>query len=126
MAKEVKLYPMVANRDVVVSSVRGHTIAFKKDVPQHVPKALHEQCLAVGILFEDGDDADAHEPANEVTNQDEQIKEAMMSILLANDPDTYTASSMPKLDVLSERAGVTVDAATRARLWKEVKAEAEV
>ena len=45
-----KYFPHVSNRDIVVHSILGHSIAFEKGVPTHVPKALHAEVMEKGIL----------------------------------------------------------------------------
>ena len=40
----------VLNRNKTVSSTKGHTIEFIKDVPTHVPAEMHSEVMAIGAI----------------------------------------------------------------------------
>ena len=47
---------LVLNRNYVLTTTKGHSVAFEKGKPTHVPPAIYQEALAIGAIPPDGAD----------------------------------------------------------------------
>lgn len=113
----------VSYRDIVVSSVFGHSIEFKKGEPTQCPPMMHAELLAQGILPED---PLTEEPVVEGTQapQDPQAREAALfaafeKVALRNVREEFTGTGVPHLSVLEKELGWKVDGKERDVSFKK-------
>ena len=50
---------LVLNRNYVLTTTKGHSVAFEKGKPTHVPPAIYQEALAIGAIPPDGADRGA-------------------------------------------------------------------
>ena len=112
------------NRDKVVASEKGHAVSFAKGEPTHVPPEMYDEVMAVGAVPED-ELAEPVKTGKEVPTDEREREEVIMpvlaSILLRNDRDDFTASGVPKVEVISAGAGFRVSDRERSALWEKLK-----
>lgn len=131
----MKKQSFVSPRNIVVTSLLGHSIEFKKGVPNaDVPKALYEEVMEKGILpcddkgnVLDSDtpemEAIAPEPIKIVLRPkdkveiDEKVLEVMKILVENNDASDFTAAGMPSARVISRHLGWAVDTKDVRALW---------
>lgn len=118
----------VMNRDLMLNSVHGHTVDFKKGVPTHVPPALVREVVAAGGLPPDGEQvvlADAGGKDMGPEDKDDRfamIFAAFEQIITKNDRDDFTAGNAPHAKAVSKAVGWDVSAAERDQAWADFKA----
>jgi hypothetical protein len=113
----------VSYRDIVVSSVMGHSIEFKKGVPTQCPPTMHAELLAIGIVPEE---PMVEEPVVEGVQapQDPEVRkkqlfEVFEKVALRNKRDDFTAKGMPHLSVLAKELGWAVEGKERDAVFQE-------
>ena len=47
---------LVLNRNYVLTTTKGHSVAFEKGKPTHVPPAIYQEALAIGAIPPDGEE----------------------------------------------------------------------
>ena len=52
---------LVLNRNYVLTTTKGHSVAFEKGKPTHVPPAVYQDALALGAIPPDGEDPQVEE-----------------------------------------------------------------
>ena len=115
----------VMNRDLTLNSIHGHSIAFKKGVTTHVPKALIPEVVAAGGLPPDGEQVVLEDPVDKDKGpEDAGERQIMMiaafeEIIARNNRDDFTAGNTPHAKALSKVLGWTVSAAERDAAWAE-------
>ncbi len=130
-----KLHLFVSNRDIVLHSIQGHSIAFEKGIPTHVPRALHSEAMEKGILPVDdkGESLPAgtvpdpkpipvitlspEDPADRV----EAIKAACEAIYARNSSTDFNAGGAPTSKAVTAALGWKVEAKEIAPIWQEIK-----
>lgn len=116
------------NRNFTVSSVSGHSIAFKKGEPTYVPKAMHHEVLALGavpageasvddIKFDDQDTGPEAIAPHDPAERNEVIKMALADIKTKNSRDDFTATGKPKAKVVTTALGFEVSAREIEEQW---------
>lgn len=121
---------MTMPRDFVVSSTRGHTVAFKKDAPIHVPEdaALIEQCCRYGAQYAAGaqpvviplkDGKKGPTLPATIEDRTRVIGEllAEMRDNAAEHRENFTASGRPNAKFVSRSVGFEVPADEVERVW---------
>lgn len=116
---------LVTNRDVRVSSTKGHTVHFKKGEPCDVPDIILNECLAVGAIPADGEALPEEEvvvatPAPEGAARQDSILTAMRVMQARNDRGDFTAAGLPNTKVLMKETGFEVKANEIPALWDMV------
>jgi hypothetical protein len=115
----------VMNRDRTVPSTLGHVIEFKKDIPTHVPKALHQMVMEAGAVPEEeleDDPRDAKSPKGATAPEDgderkSQILTAMELIADENKAESFSAGGVPSAKALQAALGWKVTEQERKELW---------
>jgi hypothetical protein len=126
--KEAKQYMFVLNRDKTISGTSGHSIEFKKGVPVHVPREMHETVLEKGAVPADELDLEPpkrSEVPNEQVDRDILIKAAMEQIVERNTRDEFAANGAPSRDAIAKIVGFTVNKKECDELWKKLQAGEE-
>jgi len=114
-------------RNLTVSSVSGHSIAFKKNEPTYVPKSMHHEVLAIGaqpadakvedIEFDDQAKGPEKVAPVDPAERNELIKMALADIKTRNVRDEFTATGKPKAKVVATALGFEVAAREIDELW---------
>jgi hypothetical protein len=104
----------VLNRNHVLVSKMGHSVAFRKGEPTFVPPAIVHEALAIGatavgdtpdVLPEDQVDKTPVDPAERV----KAIDEAILAIVATNDRMDFTAAGTPTAKAIERITGFDVD-----------------
>lgn len=115
------------NRDKVVNSNKGHVIEFVKGVPTYVPKEVWEEALAVGAqpVEEINMDADEVKKSNAPNGEEREllITAALEQTSEKNMPNDFTATGVPKTDVISDIVGFKVKADELKALWVKLQSD---
>jgi hypothetical protein len=113
----------VSYRDIIVSSVMGHSIEFKKGVPTPCPPTMHAELIAMGIMPEE---PMVEEPVDEATQapQDPVAYEAAVfaafdKIVLRNTREDFTGTGVPHLGPMEKALGWKIDSKARDALYKK-------
>lgn len=112
------------NRDYTLISTMGHSVAFTKGVPVHVPPIMYKAALGIGAV-----PADGTEPAleNEKTSDSAPIDPGeragviyavIMQMVEDNINDEFTAANAPKETAVSKRVGFKVQTKELKPLWQ--------
>ncbi len=129
----------VTNRDFVLRSVLGHSIAFKKNVPQDVPRSLHAEALERGALpcdekgnlLPDSEQVEVKIDANDIKpslapedgeKQTDDIKTAIRLIVERNKPSDF-AGPTPSAAAVSGVVGYPVSQKDVRKVWESVRSE---
>lgn len=114
------------NRNKVVTSTKGHTIEFIKDVPVRVPPEMHSEVMAIGAIPCDElpaeDEVKTAEP-NDPTERKNLIKKTMEQLVIRDKREDFTASGLPDVRALKELMGFGINHKERDALWAELQAE---
>lgn len=113
MKTSTEQIPMKLNRNFVLRTLYGHTIAFKKGETVNVPRICYKDAIACGAERADGSDvSDAFEEPKvkeAITNpidRAELIEKHYLDLVEENNPDNFTATGLPKVAVMKERTGM--------------------
>lgn len=116
-------YMYVSYRDIVVSSVTGHSIEFKKGVAMKCPPSMHAELIAIGIQPVE---PMVDEPVVEGTQapQDPIAFEAAVyaafdKIVLRNAREDFTGTGVPHLSPMEKELGFKIDSKARDTLFKK-------
>ena len=112
------------NRNRTITSLMGHSIAFKKGELTYVPKEMYADAVAAGAIPENELEEDEKPVAKTELTADERknaIFSAFAAIVEKNDRESFTGNGLPDAKVVSSLTGFTVSAAERATLWTEFK-----
>lgn len=114
----------ILNRDHVLASTLGHSIAFERGVPQHVPPSLYAEAVGIGAIPED--DLPQPEPTGIVEPQEPHLREAALfaafgKIVLAGKTNDFTAGGVPRDKAMERELGWPVDTKETAEAWKKFK-----
>lgn len=109
----------VLNRDKILASVMGHTIAFKKGEPTHVPRECANEALAIGAIPEE-EIVDNERPSYPTDPEVRKaaIFEVFEKIILTNNPDDFTAGNAPRTQSVSRMLGWDVTSSERDLVWE--------
>lgn len=119
----------VSARKFDLVTTLGHVIAFEKNTPTHVPKALHREAISQGCVAVDGD-VDMEDKKEEVVVLDPAERTEMIKMVLAdmkerNVSDEFTATGLPKVKIVALASSVPdVTAAEISGLWEALNADA--
>jgi hypothetical protein len=124
---------MTLNRDYVLATNKGHSIAFKKDVPTHVPGIVYQNAIAIGAVPSDGDAPNVLPPEDDeappITDADDRTKHIMGAIeklVARNERGDFTAAGAPAVDAVFDLTGFRAQAKEIAVVWqayRDAKAE---
>jgi len=119
----------VMNRDVVVTSDLGHTIAFEKGKPVYVPPPLRQKVREMGgastqeEVVSEASEEKAEPVGDERTTA---IQVALEKMKNRNGPNDFTATNRPKTATLIKEVGFDVSAQERDVVWDTMLAEGQI
>ena len=116
---------LTLNRDYVLTTIKGHAIAFKKGEPTHVPASCYQDAIAIGAQPADGSDPnvledkkDSKAPADPA-ERSLLILAAIEKIVAGNERKDFTAAGSPTVKAVERELGFDVDAREVAAVWQE-------
>jgi hypothetical protein len=116
----------ILNRDKVLSSIKGHTIEFKKGEPTYVPVDMHSEAMAIGAM-PTGDLPDEPEieggAPTDPAERERVIMEAMEQLVLRNQRGDFIASGLPNVAALKDLMGFSIHHKERDTVWTKVQAK---
>lgn len=117
---------MVMNRDITVSGLSGHAIAFKKNIPVHVPPEMMEDVMAKGAIPAEGQEMPEVEEKKPVSvpvgiRRKEVFFEEFGKMVDENNRNDFNAHGVPKSTVMKNNLGFHVDSIEVRDLWNEYK-----
>lgn len=121
----MSLKKMILNRDHTHTSLKGHSVEFKKGEPVNVPVALYQEVLAIGAVDADGSDPDVQsDNKNKHTPRDPAernplILMAIEDLVAKNDRGDFTAAGLPKAAAVSKVADFKVEVKEIEAVWNE-------
>ena len=116
---------LVLNRDYVLTTLKGHSIAFKKGEPTHVPASCYQDAIAIGAQPEDGSDPNVLEDPkvskapSDPAERNPLILAAIEKIVAGNERKDFTAAGSPTVRAVERELGFDVDAREVAAMWQE-------
>jgi len=126
----------VSNRDVNIGTVYGHSVFFKKGVPQTAPRAIHHILVERGIFPVDQDGEVQAEKAADLTEvpttglkmapedahvRADEIVKAMRVIIKRNNAKDFSGST-PAAPAVSDLLGWRVDQKEVRQAWEKNRA----
>lgn len=120
-----ELPKLVLNRDYVLTTTKGHAIAFKKGEPTHVPAAVYQDAIAIGAQPADGSDPNVLEDKKDSkapvdpAERNPLILAAIEKIVAGNERKDFTAAGSPTAKAVEREVGFDVDAREVATVWQE-------
>jgi hypothetical protein len=138
MATAAQQYLFVSNRNIVLGSIMGHSIEFRKGVPTHVPRSMHSEVLEKGIircdakgapLDEEATAATLPEPkaANEAPEEASDRADAILAVIKRvverNNSKDFSAGGVPLAAVVTAQLGWRVDQTEIRPIWNKYKPE---
>lgn len=116
---------LTLNRDYVLTTTKGHVIAFKKGEPTHVPASCYQDALAIGAQPADGSDPNVLEDRKEgkapadPAERSPLILAAIEKIVASNERKDFTAAGSPTVKAVERELGFDVDSREVATVWQE-------
>lgn len=111
-------------RDFMLRSTTGHMVKFEANVVRDVPPACIEEAITVGAVFADGSAFIPREerPKGEEPKYGFEREEDIYRVCMAiSNPDSFTASGIPKLDVVCKELGYGVDRKEINKVWRKIQ-----
>lgn len=120
-----ELPKLVLNRNYVLATTKGHTIAFKKGEPTYVPASVYQDAIAIGAQPEDGSDPNVlkdEKPGTAPADPAERnplILAVIEKLVAGNERKDFTAAGSPTVKAVERELGFDVDAREIATVWQE-------
>lgn len=116
----------VLNRDYVLRTTKGHSIAFKKGQPVYVPSIIERDAVMIGAECVDGDVKMLDDEAVVIEMSPEERREKLLSAFRAletrNAREDFTGTGQPAVKAVEKLSGVDTDRTEISALWDEYKA----
>jgi hypothetical protein len=115
---------LVLNRDFVLTTTKGHSVAFKKGEPTHVPPAIYQEALGIGAMPPDGeapqveDEGKKAQAPSDPAERGPLILAAIEKLVETNERDDFTAAGSPAVDAVTKLVGFKVQAKEVATVWQ--------
>lgn len=119
---------MKMNRTTTLRSTKGYIVVFEASKPTPVPSLVIEEAIGIGAAFCE-EDAD-YVPNNNVNTKEqplfgfertEALTKACTGIIERNAPDEFTSTGLPKMKVLEEEIGFSVDRKEVNTVWAAIQ-----
>ena len=116
---------LVLNRNYVLTTTKGHSVAFEKGVPTHVPPAIYQEALTIGAIPPDGEDPhveDVVKTDNAPSDPAERaplILDAIEKLVAENARENFTAAGSPTVDAVTKAVGFKVQSKEIATVWQQ-------
>jgi hypothetical protein len=117
----------VLNRDYVLRTTMGHTIAFKRGEPTWVPPVIERDAIAIGAERADNGKTELLVPEPVENNLSfeqlrEQLRAAFELLVEKNDAADFTSQGVPRIPVLEKMLETNVDRRDVLEAWTEFRA----
>lgn len=111
------------HKNLVVSSLLGHSVSFIKGELTHVPQEMYKDVLAVGAIPETELEEDEVKPAIVMGPEErkELIFAAFTTLVEKNERESFTGNGAPHGKAVATITGFSVDAKERDTLWAEFR-----
>ena len=116
---------LVLNRNYVLTTTKGHSVAFEKGVPTHVPPAIYQEALTIGAIPPDGEDPhveDVVKTDNAPSDPAERaplILDAIEKLVAENARENFTAAGSPTVDAVTKAVGFKEQSKEIATVWQQ-------
>lgn len=121
---------VVANRNVTLSTLKGHTIRFYKGIPKMCPNVVLEDAIAIGILPTDDADLPHGKTGGGIlpeaavgSERVRQIREVVQALVDRNWRDDFTASGIPNINTVGDALGYKIEQDELGRVWQTIRQE---
>lgn len=115
---------LVLNRNFTLNTTKGHSVAFVKGKPTHVPPAVYQEALGIGAMPPDGSDPVIEEvvktdkaPADPAERAS-VILSAIEKLVAENARESFTAAGVPAADAVTKLVGFKVQTKEIAPVWQ--------
>lgn len=128
MTKPAPEHMFVLNRNHTHASVHGHSVAFVKNEPVYVPRALWTEVRGIGAI--PLAEAEVHESAGPVEPTDvneraDAIKTVMRDMVTEGRREDFAANGSPHSKVISTKLGWKVERKEAEAVWLDLQREME-
>jgi hypothetical protein len=116
---------LVLNRNYTLTTTKGHSVAFVKGQPTHVPPAIYKEALAIGAMPPDGEEPMIEEDVrtdnapSDPADRAVLILAAIEKLVAENARDNFTAAGSPTVGAVSGLVGFRVQAKEVATVWQQ-------
>ena len=116
---------LVLNRNYVLTTTKGHSVAFEKGKPTHVPPAIYQEALAIGAIPPDGEEPQVEDVVKtdnapgDPAERAPLILAAIEKLVAENARDNFTAAGSPTVGAVSEAVGFKVQSKEIATVWQQ-------
>ena len=115
------------NRNYVLRSKLGHSIAFIKGEPTHVPNELANECVHIGAEQLDGETIVTSDetiaPRKDFDELFGLMIESFKEIVMKNDPDDFTGQGIPKVAVIERMIGENLSKHQVVDAWQKFRSD---
>ena len=115
---------LVLNRNYVLTTTKGHSVAFEKGKPTHVPPTIYQEALAIGAIPPDGEEPQVEDVVKtdnapgDPAERAPLILAAIEKLVAENARDNFTAAGSPTVDAVSKLVGFKVQSKEVASVWQ--------
>lgn len=114
---------MTLNRNYVLATTKGHTLAFRAGEPAYVPPSVYLDAVAIGAVAADGAapaivDPDVPHIPSAPAERDPLIDKAILALVARNDREDFNAAGTPTVVSVSEQVGFKIQAKEIALRWQ--------
>lgn len=116
---------LTLNRNYVLNTTKGHSVAFEKGKPTYVPPAIYADAIAIGAVPADGSDpavlvdpSPSTEPVD-LKERADKINKAFDTLVERNGRGDFNAAGVPTAGAVSTEAGFKVQNKEVAVAWQE-------
>lgn len=116
---------LVLNRNYVLTTTKGHSVAFEKGKPTHVPPAIYQEALAIGAIPPDGEDPQVEDVVKtdnapgDPAERAPLILAAIEKLVAENARENFTAAGSPTVDAVAKAVGFKVQSKEIATVWQQ-------
>ena len=116
---------LVLNRNYVLTTTKGHSVAFEKGVPTHVPPAIYQEALTIGAIPPDGEEPQVEDVVKtdnapgDPAERAPLILAAIEKLVAENARDNFTAAGSPTVDAVTKAVGFKVQSKEIATVWQQ-------
>lgn len=124
-----KLPKLVLNRNYVLSTMVGHSIAFEKGVPIDVPPTCYAAAIGIGAVTADGaepnvlQDKEVDRTPIDPQERSTLILVAVEELVARNDRNDFTAAGKPAVDAVNRELGFRATGKEIDTAWQRYHAD---
>lgn len=112
------------HKNLIVTSLFGHSVEFKKNELTHVPKEMYQDVIAKGAIPETELEDEPVAPKTESMSADERkeiVFAAFTTLVEKNEREAFTGNGAPHNKAVATITGFSIDAKERDALWAEFR-----